>query len=335
MSLGTPTPEAASPEMPAKPIDNERRACDAVVRVLEERHAALRANAHSPEDDRVGPPVEYVFDLAGNTYALEHTVVEAFDGQIRKDVDFATFVAPIEQALDHHMPSPGSYRLTFTIYPSQGLKPKPIAAAQAAIIAWVRETAAAMHAECPTVPSRSNGPRGHESHRRGSVEGIDLHLHREVGWSLPEVAYGRLFCGRYAPPNYETLRIERMRHLGQETAQARKLEEHRGALRPSFGNRDLSLSNHVVILEAAEEALKGRHDRPDEIWLVDTTIKTEWTVCCLMRDGVSFPDEETSFRYRDFMPDDLSDIGAARGRLGSGEEGGSGKPQDDAFKASF
>ena len=37
-------------------------------------------------------------------------------------------------------------------------------------------------------------------------------------------------------------------------------------------NRDLSLSNHVVILEAAEEALKGRRDAPDEIWLVDTTI---------------------------------------------------------------
>ena len=38
-------------------------------------------------------------------------------------------------------------------------------------------------------------------------------------------------------------------------------------------NRDLSLSNHVVILEAAEEALKGRRDAPDEIWLVDTTIE--------------------------------------------------------------
>jgi hypothetical protein len=76
-------------------------------------------------------------------------------------------------------------------------------------------------------------------------------------------------------------------------------------------NRDLSLSNPVVILEAAEEALKGRHDAPDEIWLVDTTISTEWTVWTLMRDGLSFPDEETPFRYRDFRPDDLTDVGAA------------------------
>jgi hypothetical protein len=111
--------------MSAKPIDNERRACDAVVvRVLEERHGAVRANARSPEDDRIGPPVEYVFDLAGQTYALEHTVIKAYDGQIHKDVDFEAFVAPIAAALDHQMPRPGSYRLTFAIHPSKGLKPK-------------------------------------------------------------------------------------------------------------------------------------------------------------------------------------------------------------------
>src|SRR5258708_13088803 len=127
--------------MPAKPIDNERRACDAVAQVLEERHGAVRANASSPEDDRVGPPVEYVFDLAGQTYALEHTVVEAFDGQIHKDVDFVAFIAPIERALDHHMPSPGSYRLTFAIHPSQGLNPKPTAQAHPPIIISVPQPA--------------------------------------------------------------------------------------------------------------------------------------------------------------------------------------------------
>ena len=67
-------------------------------------------------------------------------------------------------------------------------------------------------------------------------------------------------------------------------------------------NGDMALSNHVVILEAAEYALAGRLDQPDEIWLVDTTIENEWTVICLMRDGVPFPDDETPIRYRDFDP---------------------------------
>ena len=66
-----------------------------------------------------------------------------------------------------------------------------------------------------------------------------------------------------------------------------------------------------VEMSTAEEALKGRRDAPNEIWLVDTTIRAEWTVWCLMRDGLSFPDEETPFRYRDFKPNDLSDVGAA------------------------
>jgi len=49
--------------MPGKTIDNQRRALDAVARVLEERHGARRANVASPEDERIDPPVEYVFDL--------------------------------------------------------------------------------------------------------------------------------------------------------------------------------------------------------------------------------------------------------------------------------
>ena len=54
--------------MPAKPIDNERRACDAVVRVLEERHGEVRANGRSPEDERTGPPIEYVFGLCQTNF---------------------------------------------------------------------------------------------------------------------------------------------------------------------------------------------------------------------------------------------------------------------------
>ncbi|UPK00029.1 hypothetical protein [Bradyrhizobium sp. 172] len=297
--------------MATKPIDNERRACDAVAKVLEERFAARRANATSPEDNRVGPPVEYVFELTGETYALEHTVVEAFVRQIHKDVDFDAFAAPIARALDRQMPSPGSYRLTFAIHPSKGLKPKRIAQVQAAIVAWVRASAAAMHAECPEVPTRGRRPHGHESVRRATVEGVDLHLHREIGWSLPEAAYGRVFCGRFAPPSYETLRVERMRAaLAKKLPKLQSWKDSGARSVLVLENRDRSLSNHVVILEAAEEALEARDDAPDEIWLVDTTIRTEWTVWCLMRDGLSFPDEETPFRFREFRPEDLVHVGA-------------------------
>jgi hypothetical protein len=50
-------------------------------------------------------------------------------------------------------------------------------------------------------------------------------------------------------------------------------------------NGDMALSNHWAIYEAAKAALAGRADRPDEVWLVDTTIPKEWTAWCLIRDG--------------------------------------------------
>jgi hypothetical protein len=73
-------------------------------------------------------------------------------------------------------------------------------------------------------------------------------------------------------------------------------------------NRNMALSNHVAILEAAEKALVGRSDAPDEIWFVDTTIETEWTAMCLMRDRVSFPDDEAPMRYYDYDPPSLDRI---------------------------
>jgi len=121
--------------MPPRPINNERKVCDAIARVLEERAGALRCNPRCPEKDGTGPPVEYVFDLAGVTYAFEHTIIEAFDRQIHTSVDFGKFVAPIEAALDHHMPRPGMYRLVFPIDPCAGLKPRDIPKIQEAIIA--------------------------------------------------------------------------------------------------------------------------------------------------------------------------------------------------------
>jgi len=57
-------------------IDNERKACDAVARCLAGLRSAQRSDECSPEDDKAGPPVEYVFNLAGRTNALEHTLLE-------------------------------------------------------------------------------------------------------------------------------------------------------------------------------------------------------------------------------------------------------------------
>jgi hypothetical protein len=295
--------------MPTRPIHNERKACDAVVRSLEAITHEKRINPRCPEQDGSGAPVEYVVDLGPQTYALEHTIVEAFPDQIRTGVAFGAFVAPIEQALDGRLPSPGMYRLAFPIDPCSGLRPSGIPQAQAQIIAWVREKSFELHAECPQQSTRSHRPNGHNNFRKGRPDGLpfDLHLSRETGWWMPEKGKGRLLVMRFAPKDYETLR--RMRIKTALERKLPKLQEWKESGARSvllLENGDISLSNHVVILDAVECALEERKDRPDEIWLVDTTISDEWTVLCLMRDGVSFPDEDAAVRYRDFNPNELT-----------------------------
>src|SRR6266581_1071519 len=136
-------------------IDNERKACDAVIRSLERLAENSRSKGFSPEDAGAENDVEFVCDIGDINYAFEHTTVEAFDGQIQGDKDFGSFVGPITQALDTKLPKPGLYHLYFPISPSSGMKPKVISRTQEEIIGWVSKTAVALHGEYTTEPAEA------------------------------------------------------------------------------------------------------------------------------------------------------------------------------------
>src|ERR1017187_2439970 len=292
--------------MARKPIDNERKACDAVVRSLEALAQKRRSNTHSPEDEGSDAPIEYAFDLGDQTYAIEHTVVEAFEGQINSDIDFDRFVSPITSALDGKLPAPGLFNVAFAIHPTKGMKPKAITETQAEIVEWIRTSAAELHAEFPTAESKKQNIRGRQNRKRAAICGLDLVLSREVGWFVTEKFEGHLMPSRFAPKNYEDLRLERIKTaMGRKLPKLRKWQDEGARTVLVLENRDMALSNHVAILEAAEKALIGRSDVPDEVWFVDTTIETEWTAMCVMRDCISFPDDEAPTRYYDYDPSSL------------------------------
>jgi hypothetical protein len=293
-----------------RPSDNERKACDAVVRALEGLAGSRRANAHSPEDLGAQAQVEYRFELDGLTYAVEHTIVEAFAEQMRTNVDFQAFVGPVVSELDRNMPPPGRFDLVFEIDPSKGLKPRHIIEARRAVIGWVETNATELHAECPVTPTRNHKPFGVKGVRPGSPAGIKLTLTREVAWSVPKKAHGRLFTIRTAPKDYEDLRQERMK-----TAMRKKLPKLQACKEAGartilvLENGDMALTNHWAVYEAVVAALAGRADRPDEVWLVDTCIEENWTAMCLIRDGQGFPDDETEHRYWGYDPIELEAVG--------------------------
>jgi hypothetical protein len=281
-----------------------------VVRALEDRGGLKRAGAYSPEDEKIGPPVQYVFELGAQKYAVEHTVIEAFPGQIRANTDFASFVSPIATALHGNLPRPGKFDLIFDIDPTRGLTPKMIAKAQAGIAKWVAKNALDLHAEQRTQLDRRQSARGHRNEREEDVvEGVRIRFIRETGWWMPEPAKGRLFIKRFAPSNYENLRLNRIKTaMKKKLPKLEKWKADGARTLLVLENRDMALSNHGVIYDAVESALAGQTYVPDEVWLVDTTIDNEWTAWCLLRDGLGFPDEDTEVRYRDFDPNELTDL---------------------------
>ena len=68
--------------------DNEGKACDAVVRLLEVQTGDARTDIRHPEKDGVGPPVDLRLRLGAQEYAIEHTRIEPFENQIKTGLVF-------------------------------------------------------------------------------------------------------------------------------------------------------------------------------------------------------------------------------------------------------
>jgi hypothetical protein len=278
----------------------ERKACDAVARCLEELARERRSSAFCPEDIAIGQSeIDYVFDLDERKYALEHTVIEAFDGQLRADDHFAKFVEPIEAALDRQMPREGYFKLLFPIDPSSGMKPAEIRRKQNEIVAWARSAAYDL-AEAATARLPSRRSREEPSKTMPDAD-VTLSFHEDI----LGVMGSRLMAGRKAPKNYEELRAARIKEsVRRKLPKLARWKPARTIL--VLENRDGALSNHWVISDTLEFAIEGRPDRPDEVWLVDGVHSAFWITICLRKDGTRFPYDDSPMRYREFKPSELS-----------------------------
>jgi hypothetical protein len=290
------------------PIKNERKICDAVARILEERAGAKRSGARTPEKDGQGPPVEYRFDLGTGNYALEHTLVEAFDRQIHTGVDFNTLAFPIIEAIGDSLPKPGVYYLTFPLDASDKVRRKDFPAVQAAVTAWVRSAAGRLHAQ--QMQMRDGEPYGKDFAVRETPSGMpfELHMIRSLFRDIPAAANGRLMLSRFAPKEREELRQTRMqRALDTKCPKLRQCKDEGATSVLILENNDIALTNHLLVGDTMRALIASRDDVPDEIFLVDTC-QDEWTVWSLYRGGILWPDEETPTRYRQISPKGLDEV---------------------------
>lgn len=248
---------------------NEGKVCDAVVRRLEEREQQQRANLRWPEQENHPHPVEVVFELSSQLYALEHTGIEPFDGHIRMEAQTAKLFAPITNALKDALGTDALFELYLPINSLHGRKTAQLEAIQQGIIDWVKQTA-------PTIPKRDIPDyrgNGVGPTRPANVP-FDVTLFRFE----PPIVPGKHFQIRHTVPNIEKLRADRMQ------AAIDKKFPKLGAWKKNEGAKsilvleqnDIQLTNASIVADVYLPLAQARSDRPDETYLVASCITPKW-----------------------------------------------------------
>jgi hypothetical protein len=90
---------------------NEGKACDAVIRRIEDREGSSRYDVSLPELERHAAPVEIACMIGERQFAFEHTRIEPFDGHIRLQSDAMVHFKPVEERLAEGLPQTESLHL--------------------------------------------------------------------------------------------------------------------------------------------------------------------------------------------------------------------------------
>lgn len=262
---------------------NEGKACDAVVKLLEERIGKQRGEISHPEKNRIGPPVELRLKLGAQEYAVEHTLIEAFPHQIQLDQEFGHFIEPVIDELSGTLPGPGVYHIYFPIDARLGVNANQLDEVRREFIEWVREQAHRLHEKNPDQPTRDRNPHGFDDRYQAKPPGFDYEvtLQREAHWSLSPQHDGVLLPMRFAPEDVEKQRPARLRKaLEDKCPKLQRCKEEGARTVLVLEDHDISLSNHVLIAGGLAGLLEECANLPDEIYLVETAVRT-WAVRAL------------------------------------------------------
>lgn len=280
----------------AQVTNNEGKSCDAVLRILEERLGFLRTDVSFPEQDGSGPPVELQCRIGAQKFALEHTIIEAFSGQIESSIHFGRLVESIEDELSSQLPRSGVYYLTFPIAPHKQIQGSDYGAIRSALTEWVIDQAREMYQAHPLCLARDIEPNGHRSSSTDRPPGVpfEVTLAREVHWATANEYNGRLFIVRVGPSDLESERRSRVvRALDKKCQKLRACQKMGLSTVLVLESDDVALTNHILVAKALEGAAVGRTDVPDEIYFVGTQVEP-WTVWTLKLGGTFLPDEPYS-----------------------------------------
>lgn len=286
--------------------NNEGKACDAVVRLLERRTGEKRANVRRPEIDGTGPPVELLLSLGMRDYAIEHTQIEAFAGQIHMEEEFGRFINLVIDELSGTLPGPAVYHLYFPTDTRIGVSANEMDKVRSDFTNWIRERSQRLHEGNPNRPTRERNPRGFNEQYRAMPPGFpyEVILRREAHWSFSSRHDGILLVARIGPEDVEARRVTRLRKaLDRKCPKLQRCKEEGSRTILILEDGDIALSNHALIEDGLASILAERRDLPDEVYLVETAIDP-WTIRLMKYEENYTPMED----WTEIHTSDLTDV---------------------------
>ena len=293
---------------------NEGKACDAVLRLLERRSCEPRADLRFPDRDRVGPPVELRARLGAQEYAIEHTRIEPFPGQIRTGKQFSQLVAPVQEAVSGTLPGPAYYELLFPLDPSLNEPSHRLVEHVETLVHWVRKEAGPLYMRSRAALASERSPRYFRESTTGTPPGFPypVTLCCSLGIAPAGHRWGGLSCARIAPGDdrLECLRAKRLRQaLCDKCPKLDRCRDEGARTVLVLESDDIALTDQSSVRALLPDLLAKRSDVPDEIYLVVTQVDSWLVYPMKVGDEVLFSEEVPIFDV--FEKKDLVDLTSA------------------------
>jgi hypothetical protein len=228
---------------------NEQAVCDFVRSILSVAVGAPVTVTGQPDrEDRSKKNVEELWAAGTNSFAIEHTLLESFVGQLVDDAKFVKLIAPLEQLLAGQLP--GTYSLTVEAGVSAASRLRYDQAHRLMCAAILR-----------TAPTLAVGASIELAHERIPFP-FFLYRRSEKG--------SRILVRR-SVSDVEPSRLDRVRRALE--AKCPKLKEASVDDRVSvlaLESNDIALANYNVVGLAVKQALAERSDCPNIVFVVET-----------------------------------------------------------------
>jgi hypothetical protein len=283
---------------------NEGKACDAVIRRLENRENQRRANIRWPEQENHNSAVEIAFTLGNQLYAMEHTGIEPLAGHLRMEAQSGNLFGPITTALKDSLGTGALFELYLPVNGLVARKPAKLRKIQSAIIAWVKATA-------PTIPKRPFPD--YKGTAVGPVRVADVPFDLSLCRFEPPIIPGQHFQIKHTINDLVKLRTDRMKAAIDKKFPKLGKWKKDGTAKTILvlEQNDIQLTNPSIVADTFLPLAQVRADKPDETYLVVSCMSPNWWVWPILIGNRSYFDivrSRNEVGYWEFDPAILTSV---------------------------